>query len=111
MHKGIIIGGAPAARATTTKCYFPCEAYGGKFEKLVAKPKSKTKVWKHFGFPADAHGEIMDKKIICQLCKAIIAYLGNTSNLTYHLQQAHSQEPVELLKDSDSKPGPSVLRQ
>ena len=60
---------------------------GGKFEKLVAKLKCKSKVWKHFGFPADAHGETMDKKkIVCSLCKAIIAYLGNTSNLTYHLQ-------------------------
>ena len=60
---------------------------GGEFEKLVAKLNCKGKVWKHFSFPADAHGEIMDKKkIICRLCKVIIRYSGNTSNLTYHLQ-------------------------
>ena len=59
---------------------------GGEFEKLIAKPKCKSKVWKHFVFPANAHSEIMGKKIVCQLCKAIIAYSGNTSNLTYHLQ-------------------------
>ena len=36
------------------------------FEKLIVKPKCKSKVWKHFGFPADAHGEILDKKkIVC----------------------------------------------
>ena len=81
----------------------------GDFEKLVAKPKCKSKVWKHFGFPADAHGEIMDKKkIVCRLCKATIAYSGNTSNLTYHLQRAHSQELVQLHEDSADKPGPSV---
>ena len=60
---------------------------GGKFEKLIAKPKCKSKVWKHFVFQANAPSEIMDKKrIVCQLCKAIIAYSENTSNLTYHLQ-------------------------
>ena len=57
----------------------------------------------HFGLPADAHGKIMDKKIVCQLCKAIIGYSGNISNLTYHLQRAHSTE------DSGDKLGLSVL--
>ena len=81
---------------------------GGEFEKLIAKPKCKSKMWKRFVFPANAHSEIMDKKkIVCRLCKAIIAYLGNTSNLTYHLQRAHSQELVELCEDSGDRPGPS----
>ena len=83
---------------------------GGEFEKLIAKPKCKNKVWKHFVFPANAHSEIMDKKkIICRLCKAIIAYSGNTSDLAYHLQRAHSQELVELCEDSGDRPGLSVL--
>ena len=110
--QSIIVGDVPAARAATKKCYFSRRSMSvdcGDFEKLVAKPKCKSKVWKHFGFPADAHGEVMDKKkIVCRLCKAIIAYLGNTSNLTYHLQRAHSQELVELREDSGDKPGPSV---
>ena len=38
--------------------------------------------------------------------RSIIAYSGNASN---HLQQAHSQELVELREDSGDKPGPSVL--
>ena len=83
---------------------------GGKFEKLIAKPKCKSKVWKQFVFPANAHSEIMDKKkVVCRLCKAIIAYSGSTSNLTYHLQRAHSQELVELCEDSGDRPGLSVL--
>ena len=35
-----------------------------KYEQLVAKPKAKSKVWKHFGFPAVASGSIIDKKKI-----------------------------------------------
>ena len=70
--QSIIVGDVPAARAATKKCYFSRRSMSvncGDFEKLVAKPKCKSKVWKHFGFPADAHGEIMDKKIVCRLCK------------------------------------------
>ena len=72
------------------------------FEQLVDKRKAKSDVWKHFGFPADAHGVIMDeKKIVCRLCKTVIAYSGNTSNLTYHLQRTHPRELKELCKDSE----------
>ena len=39
---------------------------GGEFEKLVAKKRWKSKVWKHFQFLANAHGEItVKKKIVC----------------------------------------------
>ena len=56
------------------------------FEQLVDKPKSKSKVWKHFGFPADVHGVIkLKKKIVCRLCKAVVGYSGNTTNLAHHL--------------------------
>ena len=37
------------------------------FEQIVDKRKAKSDVWKHFGFPADAHGVITDKKkIVCR---------------------------------------------
>ena len=32
------------------------------YEQLVAKPKAKNKVWRHFGFPAVAPGTIIDKR-------------------------------------------------
>ena len=32
---------------------------------LVDRPKAKSKVRKHFGFPADNIGMILNKKIIC----------------------------------------------
>ena len=33
-----------------------------KYEQLVAKPKAKSKVWRHFGFSAVAAGTIIDKR-------------------------------------------------
>jgi hypothetical protein len=79
------------------------------FEQLVDKRKAKSDVWKHFGFLANAHGVITDKKkIICWLCKVAIAYSGHTSNLTYHLQRIHPRELAELHKDAeDDKACPS----
>ena len=81
------------------------------YEQLISKPKAKSKVWRHFGFPAVADGTIIDKKkIACRLCRAIITYSGNTSNLTYHLQREHPREYRELMEEarqSDDKPGPS----
>ena len=47
------------------------------YEQLVAKTKTKGKVWEHFGFPTDATSAIIDnKKIVCKQYKAVIAYLG-----------------------------------
>ena len=79
------------------------------FEQLVDKPKSKSKVWKHFGFPADVDGAIKHKKkIVCRLCKAVVAYSGNTTNLSHHLQRSHWQEFSELSERGGDKPGPST---
>ena len=64
------------------------------FDQIV-KPSFKTKsaIWKHFGFPADDTGTITDqKKTICRLCRAVVAYSGNTSNLKSHLQRPPAQE-------------------
>ena len=55
--------------------------YGGKFKKLVAKQKCKSKVWKHFGFPAIAHGEIT---VINKTVMSIVQ--GNHSILGQHIQ-------------------------
>ena len=41
------------------------------------------------------------KKIICRLCKTVIAYSDNTSNLAYHLQRTHPRELKELRKDTE----------
>ena len=47
---------------------------------------------------ADSAGVILDKKIARRLCRAIITYSGNTSNMTYHLQRMHLNEYKNYLK-------------
>ena len=80
------------------------------FDQIV-KPSFKTKraIWKHFDLPTDDTGTITDqKKTICQLCRTVVAYSGNTSNLKSHLQRCHGQEHRALQQqDSDDRPGPS----
>ncbi|XP_006876319.1 PREDICTED: zinc finger BED domain-containing protein 1 [Chrysochloris asiatica] len=69
--------------------------------KLVAHPRAKSKVWKYFGFDTDAEGCIQQwKKIYCRICMAQIAYSGNTSNLSYHLEKNHPEEFCEFVKSN-----------
>ncbi|XP_064227019.1 E3 SUMO-protein ligase ZBED1 [Aotus nancymaae] len=69
--------------------------------KLVAHPRAKSKVWKYFGFDTDAEGCILQwKKIYCRICMAQIAYSGNTSNLSYHLEKNHPEEFCEFVKSN-----------
>ncbi|XP_075395418.1 E3 SUMO-protein ligase ZBED1-like [Tenrec ecaudatus] len=69
--------------------------------KLVAHPRAKSKVWKYFGFDTDAEGCIQQwKKIYCRICMAQIAYSGNTSNLSYHLEKNHAEEFCEFVKSN-----------
>ena len=75
-----------------TSCSSKMELEG--FEQLVSLPTAKSKVWEHFGFPADSRGKILDKKKrYCKICvpRVTIPYSTNTSNLTYHLQKKPSR--------------------
>ena len=69
----------------------------------VSNPKGKSTVWQHFGFPGDSDGvKLSDKKLVCRLCKSIIRYSGNTSNLTYHLSKQHTAKYAQLQKPGES---------
>ncbi|XP_013361045.1 PREDICTED: zinc finger BED domain-containing protein 1 [Chinchilla lanigera] len=69
--------------------------------KLVAHPRAKSKVWKYFGFDTNADGCILHwKRIYCRICRAQIAYSGNTSNLSYHLEKNHPEEFCKLVKSN-----------
>ncbi|XP_054479819.1 E3 SUMO-protein ligase ZBED1-like [Anoplopoma fimbria] len=66
---------------------------------LVAHPRAKSKVWKYFGFDTDANGCILHwKRIYCRVCMGQIAYSGNTSNLSYHLEKYHPVDFSEFVK-------------
>lgn len=71
---------------------------------LVAHPRAKSKVWKYFGFDTDADGCILHwKRIYCRVCMNQIAYSGNTSNLSYHLEKYHPVEFSEFVKSNSDQ--------
>lgn len=68
---------------------------------LVAHPRAKSKVWKYFGFDTDSDGCILHwKRIYCRICMTQIAYSGNTSNLSYHMEKNHPDEFCEFVKSN-----------
>ena len=73
--------------------------------------KARSEIWTYFKFMADSDGVVVEKKkIACRLCRAIIAYSGNTSNMTYHLERFHttefrkySKKAEQVEEDTDEK--------
>lgn len=67
------------------------------YKKLVVPMSMRSIYWKCYGFPASEEGDILTRvKIVCLLCKTVIAYNRNTSNLRMHLQNKHPHELMEL---------------
>ena len=64
--------------------------------------KAKSPVWKYFRFLAQ-EGKFLepDKKkrqtVHCGLCKQLLSYKGNTTNLIVHLQYNHKVEYDSVL--------------
>ena len=56
-------------------------------EDLYTHPRAKSKAWILFGFKKDFMVKLVKDKFFCRICRSSIAYSGNTSNLTYHLQK------------------------
>ena len=72
-----------------------------KFTFSVPTFKTKSEIWAYFGFMANSDGVISDKKkIACRICRTVIAYSGNMSTMTYHLQCMHLNEYEKYLKTS-----------
>lgn len=52
----------------------------------------RSNYWKYFGFPADSQSNILTKKkIICNICKTVLAYNKNTTNLKSHINAKHKE--------------------
>ena len=44
--------------------------------------KTKSELWKYFGFRSYSTGKIINRKeITCRKCKVVLAYYGNTTNM------------------------------
>ena len=67
---------------------------------------STSIVWRLFGFPA-SDGEMREpekkkrKKVHCKLCKKMLAYVGNTTNMWNHLEDCHIEEYRSLKCETD----------
>lgn len=61
--------------------------------KNVVVPSSmRSPLWQYFGFPADKNREILTRsKIVCCICRHLIAYNKNTTNLSTHLTNKHPE--------------------
>ncbi|KAL0151535.1 hypothetical protein M9458_053187 [Cirrhinus mrigala] len=52
----------------------------------------KSKVWKHFGFHKLPGNEQLDmSKAVCKLCRILVTYCGNTTNMSAHLARHHPE--------------------
>lgn len=71
----------------------------------------RSNLWQYFGFPADSSGNILTrKKIICTLCKSVLAYNKNTTNLKSHINAKHREFEVQIkkMKVTEAAEGTSI---
>ena len=74
---------------------------------LLKKKKSKSDVWKFFGFKTDPEDEtkVLDhSKVVCALCEILLPFSGNTTNLRCHLQARHPSDYCEVQDASSNAP-------
>lgn len=81
------------------------------YSRLVVPNRKRSPLWKFFGFPADANGEILSKtKIVCKLCLSVFSYNQNTTNLNSHLTCKHPNDLAKLTGKTDlNKPESSQI--
>ncbi|XP_067135790.1 E3 SUMO-protein ligase ZBED1-like [Centruroides vittatus] len=75
--------------------------------KLVTPNSKRSSVWKHFGFEVDDCGVQIDKKTVwCRVCDARVAYSGNTSNLSAHINKC---QKISKISGEIKKPRMPIL--
>lgn len=66
------------------------EKFHEKYEFVPAKPHLKASVWRYFGFYKDIDSdEVKYDSTCCKLCKALVKYCSNTSNMRKHMHRYH----------------------
>ncbi|XP_031623545.1 uncharacterized protein LOC116340929 [Contarinia nasturtii] len=72
------------------------------FSNIVVPSSMRSPLWKHFGFPADRDKTIITKnRIICGICRIMLAYNKNTTNLSTHLRNKHPHILDEIQTNSN----------
>ena len=86
------------------------------FRELLRLEKVKSPVWDYFGFPA-ANGQYLEKdkkkqtEVYCKLCPKKLNYLGNTTNLTSHLEYNHRLEYLKVKGKATNVPKRTISSQ
>ena len=63
----------------------------------------KSKVWRFFGLQVDDKGRQLNKKeVFCHVCKGLLPYSGNTTNLLYHLRTCQKEDYKTVSSSSSS---------
>lgn len=61
-----------------------------RFKKLLVPMAMRSPYWKYFGFPSmDGTTLTTKEKIVCALCRTVLTYNRNTTNLKTHLKSKH----------------------
>lgn len=101
--------GSTEAVETSTRLNLESQVFN--YEKLVVPMSMRSVYWKFYGFPASENGEILTNlKIVCILCKNVISYNRNTSNLRMHLQNKHREELIQIERTLPQKNEESALQ-
>jgi hypothetical protein len=74
------------------------------YQKLIVPDGMRSMYWKFFGFPATEQEQVITKqKIVCTVCKSILSYKGNTTNLRMHLKNKHPAT-LQILEANPPEP-------
>lgn len=79
---------------------------------IPAPTHFKSKVWKHFGFyklPGKTERDM--RKGVCKLCRGLVTYCGNTTNLQAHLARHHPTLKLATVNPEPPKPSSSGQQQ
>ena len=50
----------------------------------------ERQTWEHFGFKKDPDKPLDKTRVGCKLCRMVLKYCGNTTNLTDHVRRKHA---------------------
>ena len=68
-------------------------------ERLIANPKGKSEIWKHF-LVKEIGGKVVEGEAACKECKATVKLGGGTSNLSQHMRRHH---PALMFRDRERR--------
>ena len=57
---------------------------------IVPNRKGKANIWEHVGFIKEPDKPLDKTRVGCKLCRMVLKYCGNNTNLTDHVRRKHA---------------------